>query len=285
MNPPAEAHPSEKLAHAVESLRRSDRPLTAREIVKSIPPPSRMDPRALEPLLKQDARVIPWPPRTASAPPRYWTRQPQEIAESVLMELLADRALTASDLQRKVGRHLAGFSTAEKRALVESQVDALLSAGRLYLHPPPGRAKLKYSAKPAEASEYIGKLRKELDLLAAKLASVGITREQILEALRGERLLAELPQRIAGRITEYLKSKPGGIGVGRLREDLGLSLADKAAFDEAVLSLYRQRRVYLDQHDWPAGLRPADKDELVTDGRGNYFVVIGLRDADAESIP
>jgi hypothetical protein len=284
MNPPAEAHPSEKLAHAVESLRRSDRPLTAREIVKSIPPPSRMDPRALEPLLKQDARVIPWPSRTRSAPPRYWTRQPQEIAGSVLMDLLADRALTASDLQRKMGRHLAGFSTTEKRALVESQVDTLLAAGRLYRHPPPGKGKPKYSAKPAKATDYVAKLQKELDALVAKLTPDGITREQILEALRGERPLAELPQRIARRITEYLKSKPGGIEVGRLRRDLGLSLADKAAFDEAVLSLYRQRHVYLDRHDWPAGLNQAEKDELVTDGRGNYFVVIALRDADAESI-
>ena len=87
------------------------------------------------------------------------------------------------------------------------------------------------------------------------------------------------------RIVECLKTKPGGIGLGQLREELGVSLDEKARFDRAVLSLYREHRVYLDQHDYPLGLDEEAKNQLVTDGDGNYFVVIGLRDADAESIP
>jgi hypothetical protein len=52
-----------------------------------------------------------------------------------------------------------------------------------------------------------------------------------------------------------------------------------------VISLYRQHRVYLARHDYPLGLDESEKSELVSDGEGNYFVVIGLRDPDAESIP
>ena len=194
MNPPVESQTSETLAHAVESLRRSDRPLTGREILKSIPPPSRVSSGVLEPLLNSDPRVIPWPPRTRSTPPRYWTRRPEDVADSVLMDLPAEAALAVKSLQTKVGRHLAGFSADEKRALVESRVAALVAAGKLYEHPPPGKARPKYSARPASAGAYVAKLLKQLDALAAKLAPYGITREQIVDALREERLPAAAPR-------------------------------------------------------------------------------------------
>jgi hypothetical protein len=281
MNPPVTPQTSETLAHAVESLRRSDRPLTGREILKSIPPPSRVDSGALEQLLNRDPRVIPWPARTRSAPARYWTRRPEDVADSLLVDLVADAALTLGDFRKKLGHHPAGFPAAERQALVESRVTALLAAGKLYVHPPPGKARPRYGAKPAQAGAYVARLQKELDALAAKLAPAGITREQILDTLRDQRRPGDLPRRIA----EYLKTRPGGIGVAQLREDLGLSPAEKASFDGAVLSLYRQRSVYLDRHDYPLGLSDAARSELVSDGSGNYFVVIGLRDADDESIP
>ncbi|MDR3702122.1 MAG: hypothetical protein P4L56_20915 [Candidatus Sulfopaludibacter sp.] len=262
-------------------MRRSDRPLTGREILKAIPSSSRVDSATLEGMLSQDPRVIPWPPRTSAAPARYWTRKPGEVVDSLLPDLLAEAALTVNDLQKKLRRPLAGFSTIQRQELVESRVTGLVAADKLFVHPPPGRTRPKYSRKPPAAGAYVGKLKTELDALAARLNAYGITREQILEALRGEKPVGDLPQRIA----QYLKSRPGGIGVSQLREELGIQLADKAAFDAAVLGLYRQRRVYLDQHDYPLGLSEEARNQLVTDGSGNYFVVIGLRDADAESIP
>ncbi|SPF37227.1 hypothetical protein SBA4_1990005 [Candidatus Sulfopaludibacter sp. SbA4] len=281
MNPPLEPQTSETLAHAVESLKRSDRPLTAREILKSIPPPSRVPLSALEPLLNGDPRVAPWPPRGRSSPPRYWTRRPEDVADFIIMDLPADASLAVSEIQKKVGRQLAGFSAAERRALIESSAKGLVAAGKLYQHPPPKGTQLKYGPKPAKANAYVAKLLQQLDALAAKLAPYGIARAQILEALSEE----SRPDGLQQRIVEYLKAKPGGIGLGQLREDLGLSLDEKAAFDRAALSLYRDRRVYLDQHDYPLGLDEAAKSQLVSDGSGNYFVVISLRDADAESIP
>jgi hypothetical protein len=281
MNPPVEPQTPETLTHAVEALRRSDRPLTGREIWKSIPPPSRVELAALEQLLKADARVIPWPARTRTAPARYWTQKPEDFLDSLLVGLPADASLKLTQIQTKVGRHLAGFSAGERRELVESRMAALVAAGKLYLHPPPGKTQPKFGPQPAQARAYVAKLQKELDALAAKLAPAGITREQILDALRGEKPTDDLPQRITG----FLKTKPGGIGVGQLREQFGLSPEMKDSFDRAILSLYRERRVYLDRHDYPLGLNEAARNELVSDGAGNYFVVIGLRDPDDESIP
>jgi len=296
MNPPAEAQRSETLAHAVESLKRSERPLTGREILRSIPPPSRVDAGTLEQLLAGDPRVIAWPPRTRSAPLRYWIHRPEDVADSVLMEAMAAAPLTAGDLQKKIGRHPAGFSADQRRGLVDARLAALIAAGKLFQHPPPGRGKPKYSSQPATAGAYVAKLQKEVDALAAKLAPAGITRAQILDALASEAPApASQADDLPRRILEYLKAKPAGVGLGQLREELGLRAGendaldkaafDKAAFDQAVLRLYRERRVYLDRHDYPQGLDAAARDQLVSDGDGSYFVVIGLRDADAESVP
>jgi hypothetical protein len=284
MNPPVEPQTSETLAHAVESLRRSESPLTGRDILKAIPPPSRVAAGELEQLLNQDPRVIRWPARTRTASPRYWTRKPEEVLDSLLPEAVTDASLAVSGIQKKVGRQLAGFSAVEKRTLVESRTAALVAAGKLYLHPPTKGKLPKYGAKPAQAGAYLAKLEKELNALAAKLAPAGITREQILDALRGKPA-AEERAGLERRISEFLKTKPGGIGVGQLREALGISAGEKAVFDAAVISLYRERRVYLDQHDYPLGLNEAAKNELVSDGEGRYFVVIGLRDPHDESIP
>jgi len=275
-----EADPT--LAQSLESLRRSERPLTAREIARAIPRSSRPDPGAIEELLRHDGRAVQWPPKTASAPPRYWMRRPREVAAAALIEAVANAALSASDLQKKLARHAARFSAAQRRELVESLLPALAAEKKVFVHPAPGKGKPAYGSRPPEAARYVGKLRKELEALAASLASAGITREQLLDALRASPASAPAAAPLAARVTEYLKSRPGGIGVGQLRDELGVG---KAEFDQAVLDLYRQQRVYLDRHDWPMGLSQEARDQLVSDGAGNYYVVIGLQDADAESIP
>src|ERR1051326_695662 len=115
MNSLIEPQIADTLAHAVECLRRSDRALTAREILKSIPPPSRVEGSALEERLRGDARVIAWPPRGRSAPSRYWTRRPEEVIDSLLAD--AGTAMTATELQKIIRRPLAGFSTLERRVM------------------------------------------------------------------------------------------------------------------------------------------------------------------------
>ena len=48
--------PPETLEHAIEALRRSGKPLTARQILELIPPPSRVAAERLDVLLGGDAR-------------------------------------------------------------------------------------------------------------------------------------------------------------------------------------------------------------------------------------
>jgi hypothetical protein len=276
---PVEPRTPETLEHAVEALRRSGKPLTARQILELIPPPSRVAADELDALLQGDGQVSRWPPRAGAA--QYWTRSPQDAADSGLMRLLTDAALGTSALQKKLGRDLAGYPGKSRPQLIFRRLEALVKAGKLYRYPRGGTIKgAKFSAKPAAAGVYVGALQKEFEALAKRLAPAGVTREAIIAALRGE--ATDLRQ----RIVEYLRTKGGGIGIGELRETLAPELSEKARFDQAVLSLWRQNRVSLDRHDFPQGMSDADKDHyLVPDGKGNYYVMIGLREVDAQPLP
>ncbi len=52
---------------------------------------------------------------------------------------------------------------------------------------------------------------------------------------------------------------------------------EKQAFDQAVLDLARQGRLSLHRHDYPASLSPAEREDLVADGAGAFYVGLALR--------
>ncbi len=280
MIPPGEPQTPDTLEHAVEALRRSGRPLTARQILDLIPAPSRVAAAQLDRLLAADDRVSKWPPRTGAA--QYCTRSPEEAADSGLMRVLADAALGVSALQKRLTRDVAGYPDKNRPKLISGRLEALVKAGKLFRYPRGGKIKgVKFSGRPASAADYAGPLQKQLEALAKRLSPAGVTREAIVAALRGE-TTTELPR----RILEYLKTRPGGIGIGELRENLAPQPAEKARFDQAVLSLWRQSRINLDRHDFPQGMSEADRDHyLVPDGKGNFYVMIGLREVDAQPLP
>jgi hypothetical protein len=51
----------------------------------------------------------------------------------------------------------------------------------------------------------------------------------------------------------------------------------KKQFDELALQLSRAGRIVLHRHDFASSLSVVERDELVTDGEGQYFVGMALR--------
>lgn len=78
-------------------------------------------------------------------------------------------------------------------------------------------------------------------------------------------------------ILEKLKGRPGGLSLIEVRASLKAGGKVKPVFDQAVLALYKDRRVYLDRHDHPMRLSDAERRDLVSDEAGNYYVGITLR--------
>jgi hypothetical protein len=121
---------------------------------------------------------------------------------------------------------------------------------------------------------YLKALQEQSNALAAKLYAEGITRESMATGLDGGMLPAA---NFEHRIIEKLQGRPGGLSLIEVRASLGAQGKAKAEFDQAVLSLYKDGRVYLDRHDHPLRLSDAERRDLVFDGVGIYYVGITLR--------
>ena len=122
---------------------------------------------------------------------------------------------------------------------------------------------------------YLKALEEKSNALAVKLNAQGITPEQVPAGLVNGMLPAP---NFEQRILDKLQGKPGGLSLIEVRASLGAQKGKvKAEFDQAVLSLYKSRRVYLDRHDHPLRLSDAERRDLVFDGEGNYYVGITLR--------
>jgi hypothetical protein len=276
------------LDHAIEAVRRSDGPLTAAKILEQIPPPSRVPASQLEDLLADacaKGAVFAWPPYHGKAA-RYWVRRAEDHAESRMMELLASKPLGPSELEKSLTRDLSGHSQAKRRAVIRPLVASLKKQGRLFEYPRLGRAGLKYSRRPAEPGPYLKALKKQFDALATRLRSAGINREQMIAELSNAALPLTSPTapNLEDSILANLIGKPGGLSMRELRARLQGPDSAKDVFDRAVLSLYQARRVYVDRHDHPSLLSDSEREELVSDGAGNYYTGITLRGDGDQSI-
>jgi hypothetical protein len=117
-------------------------------------------------------------------------------------------------------------------------------------------------------------LKDQSSALSATLSAGGITRLQRAAGLTDGMLPAP---NFEHSILDKLQGKPGGVSLIEVRASLGGRGKAKADFDQAVLSLYKNRRVYLDRHDHPLRLSDTERRDLVFDGDGTYYVGITLR--------
>ena len=81
---------------------------------------------------------------------------------------------------------------------------------------------------------------------------------------------------VASAITGAIEGKDGGSSLSQIRESM--PGVDKATFDRSVMDLYKGGKVFLDRHDHPAALTPAEKAELVHGGGEDYYIGISRRD-------
>jgi hypothetical protein len=206
--------------------------------------------------------------------------------ETRLMELLEDQSLSLKELERSLARDLSGHSAARRGALIRASLAILKKRGSLYEYPRLGAMGVKYSRKPAESGPYLKAVKKAFDALAVKLQPAGITREKMIEELRNTAPAPALPAaaNVEQSILDKLKGRPGGLSIRELRGTIQGPGSSKDVFDRAVLELYESSRVYLDRHDRPAILSDAERQELVSDGAGNYFIGITLRGGGAQPV-
>ena len=146
---------------------------------------------------------------------------------------------------------------------IDGAVARLVAEGRLIRYPAVEGKKTVLVAAAGAREAYWAYVRATIE---AKLAKAGITEESGLD----EKIWDILPK------LEPERDVP--VSTARVRSALGLEENDKQRFDEAVLRLREQRRVYLSQHDHAMAVSKEERDLLIEGKDGRYYVAITRRE-------
>jgi hypothetical protein len=209
---------------------------------------------------------------------------PRMAALETILNALAAGPLPEKELVGLVRKRLPGYQ-------VKHLKEHLSYSQKVYEYPKCGKVKIKYGLKPPEPGPYLGKAVQEMTAVQRLLAPFRISLEAIhvalgrelgLEHETGEPSRERSKAEIGSHDAEPLLLKaitrlqpPGQrralVSIRELRRSMGMA---KSVFDRVVLALALQGRVALHHHDFPSSLSPDERDELVRDEQGTYYVGI-----------
>jgi hypothetical protein len=225
----------------------------------------------------------------------YGLESPDRVSSRAIRNAVDSQPRTQADLRKRPScKHVDAFLTADR---FESAIRDLVRDGRIFEWPRLDKIKLRYATRPVDVSLYVApvvkEFRKRMDKLTEMLASVQIPREQVEEAAR--RILSEEvgpppttqatveDAELEAQILEGMNGVDAAAATGapvsfrKLRSRMVPPLTDKRLFDRVVLHLADKAIVALHRHDYPAGLSPAERDELVSDETGGFYLSISRR--------
>lgn len=291
----------------VKALQRAGEPLTASKLrQQGLTGPYKLPDKQLQILLEDlvaQGRVHRFEPSKKGGKPRYWTQDYGEYARQVMQNVLHRKGpLTRSQLDSSLKSPLKGISWERLERIRQEMV----AGGQIYEWPPLERSRIpKFSTLPPNPRDY---LREPIRRVAEQLIKAGVTREQMVQAVRdllgvppsdpdGEPALSdvdtpnnpeppprqpsdeELGQRILERMVLVVPAAANGalVSLRELWRSMQFQVPDKSAFDRAVLRLAEGGYVALHRHDYPAGLSDEEKAEMIPDGRGSYYIGVARR--------
>lgn len=243
----------------------------------------------IEPALSEllDAgRLYRWQPGKT---PYFCLTEPRKTALEAILNALAAGPLTEKDLIIGwVRKKLPGY---QARHLKEH----LSYSDQVYEYPKYGMVKSRYGLEPPEPGPYLSKAVQDITAVHDLLAPCQVSLEGIYEALGRELDLepmarAPSPERSPDERTSreaqplilegITRLQPLGqrralVSIRDLRRSVSLK---KSVFDRAVLSLALQGKVALHHHDFPSSLSPDEREELVRDEQGTFYVGIVPKD-------
>lgn len=286
------AEPSaETLEHLLIVMQSVAEPVTASQLSKLLAPPHKLSEARLIPILDEfvrTSRLHGFAPKTAKGKSRYWDRDIAEFGRVLMKAALNKKgALSKSDLRKAVKQLTDDTFAAVFQQLVDDQA--------LFEHPPlPKKKATAFGMQPPAPAPYLKDLGLQLTKVVEQLAAARVPREELRGALvqliegTGISLGAgAIPDaapmtRDAGNVdlVTLMKSIEPAADNGALVAARDLRRAanlGKSQFDDAVLGLARQGRLMLHRHDFASGLPVGERDELVTDGAGAYYVGMAIR--------
>ena len=282
MNTPSPEKQAIESEVLLRSLDQAPLPITGSQLRDRLTGPYKLPLDKIEQLLErlvEEGKAHRYPAIGRSRHPRYWTHGIEHYGREMILKALATRSLTMSDLLRRLRSSLKGLEEAAQRQLVIQ----LVREKALHEWPPMiGGRTSQYGVQPPAPRVY---LEDAMRKIANKL---GVSREALAGAARelGEERPAPLPK-TQGNLDENLLQRMVQIKLAAAQgaplslQELWHSLQsdgwEKATFDRIVLELAKNYRVALLKHDFPGILSEQERNDLVVDAFGNYYVGIALR--------
>jgi hypothetical protein len=253
-----------------EALQRSDKPLSLTQLCKQLTGPFRVPEKKkseLRAVLQRDSPqgIYEWPKFRGSI--RFWDRDPKGVAEAALIEIASEKPITRSVLLKALAKKVTGYKS-------ETLIPELLHDRRLFEDPPWGRNRKLTAIRP-DPERYRSELEGQLRPILEKYAALGITPLATSGTGAPTRVSAES---IAEALERIEPRKGLVVALSRIRKAPELDGVSKSDFDRAVMQLLEQRRVFLHDHSAPHTLSAAEQEQLVTDGKGNFYVGIAWRE-------
>jgi len=242
----------------------------------------------IQPALKElvDAgRAHVWQPGKT---PYFTLFEPRNTALEIILKALTQGPLTEKELVGWVRKRLPGYQVRHLKEHVSH-------SKQVYEYPKYGKVKIRYGLEPPEPGPYLSKALQDIIAVQELLVPFHVSLEAIHEALgrelglehetsapsrerlQGEGLFRHAEPLILEGITRL--QPPGQrralVSIRELRRSVSLA---KSVFDKTVLSLASQGKVALHHHDFPTSLSQTERDALVQDERGTYYVGIAPKD-------
>jgi hypothetical protein len=216
--------------------------------------------------------------------------EPRATLERAVDQVLAQQGpLTPEALKLAVKQAAPGHER-----LLPGWIREALQSRFLFEHAPRGREKRKRVGLEPDVRLQLTKTLKILGQEMTRARAIGVRSEQVLEVLAAE-LGVQVPDAVpsesappSSRAAERdqslvlsalealtLECAPGALlSVRDLRARAGL---DKMRFDAAVVALAHSGHAMVHHHDYPFSLSEAERDALVRDEHGTYYVGIALQ--------
>jgi hypothetical protein len=238
----------------------------------------------IQPALKElvdTGRAHVWQPGKT---PYFTLFEPRNTALEIILKALIQGPLTEKELVGWVRKRLPGYQVRHLKEHVSY-------SKQVCEYPKYGKVKIRYGLEPPEPGPYLSKALQDIiavqTLLAPFHVSLGAihdamgrelglepeTKTSLRERPQSETVSPETERLILQTITQL--QPPGQtralVSIRELRRSMNLPRKD---FDRAVLSLASQGKVALHHHDFPTSLSQAEREALVQDERGTYYVGI-----------
>ncbi len=288
---------SEEAAFLLRALGQFNAPVAASRFEKSLPklgPVKRSEVRPLlDRLLKQDLVRI----DRQSNKVTYWLPALEEKLAEQLIALLQQGPLAPSGVEGK-NSPLGSLPPGGRKSLL----NRLKKERRIFEFPAVKGTGNRLSVIPPEIQDYlqgmIEGLFAKLRPLSVAFEEAGVHTKEDFYLQAHQMWLNSLPVKIStmpepvevpsGEVAERLilagmtqldSAAINGalVSLTKLRNLLRAHFPGKVDFDGAILTFAEQERIALHRHVHVSTLSQAEKDDLVTDGRDNYFIGIALR--------